>query len=97
MEELELKKALEEIRKNAKERKFEQTIELIVNLKKYDVKKNPINTFVTLPNKIKDKKIAGFIESKSDLVDAIPKANFPLYKDKKKVKNLVKKYATKKW
>jgi len=92
MAELEINKALEEIRKNSKERKFDQSVELIVNLKKYDVKKNPINVFVNLPNKIKDKKICGFIESKSDLVDVIPKASFPIYKDKKKVKNLVKKY-----
>lgn len=92
MAELEIDKALEEIRKNAKERKFEQTVELIVNLKKFDTKKNSINTFINLPNKIKDKIICGFIDGKSELIDVIPKANFPLYKDKKKIKNLVKKY-----
>ncbi len=89
---LKLEKALIEIRKNAKERKFDQSIDLIVNLKKFDVKKTQINIYASLPNKIKDKKVCGFIESKNDAIDTIPKKNFPLYKDKKKVKKLVAKY-----
>ena len=90
-EALKLDKALEELRKS-KERKFDQTIELIVNLKKFDIKKNSINTFIILPNKIKDKKICGFIEIKNELIDTIPKGAFPKYKDKKELKKLVKKY-----
>ena len=90
-ETLKLDKALEELRKS-KERKFDQTIELIVNLKKFDIKKNSINTFIIMPNKIKDKKICGFIEIKSELIDTIPKGAFPKYKDKKELKKLVKKY-----
>lgn len=91
MESVKLEKALEELRKN-KERKFDQTIELIVNLKKFDIKRNSINIFIPLPNKIKDKKICGFIESKSDVIDTIPKGAFPKYKDKKALKKLVKNY-----
>jgi len=34
-----LKKALEELRKENEKRKFEQTVELIVNLKGFDIKK----------------------------------------------------------
>jgi len=88
---MELKKALEELRKG-KERKFNQSIDLIINLKKFDVKKTQINTFTSLPHQIKEKKICGFIEGKSDLIDTISKTNFSLYKDKKKLKKLVKKY-----
>ena len=47
-----LKKALEELRKN-EERKFNQTVDLIVNLQKFDVKKNSINIFLRVPHKIK--------------------------------------------
>jgi len=94
METMKLDKAIEELRKQTKEkeRKFNQTVDLIVNLRKFDIKKTQINTFVNLPHKIKDKKVCGFIESKSELIDTISKKNFPLYKDKKKVKKLVKKY-----
>jgi len=92
MESLKLEKAIEQIKKLPKERKFDQTVELIVNLKKFDVKKNQINTFVSLPHKMKDKKVCGFIEDKSDLVDVISKKNFIAYKDKKKLKQLIKKY-----
>jgi large subunit ribosomal protein L1 len=88
---MELKKALEEIRRG-EERKFEQSIDLIVNLRKFDIKKNSINTFIILPHKIKDKKICGFLETKTNLIDIIPKANFIGYKDKKSIKKLVKKY-----
>lgn len=91
---MDIQKALEEIRKqNAeKEVKFDQSVDLIVNLRKIDIRKNQINLLVNLPHKIKDKKICGFIEGKTSLVDTIPKAKFIGYKDKKKVKKLVKKY-----
>src|SRR3989338_8511033 len=87
----ELKKAIEELRKNEK-RKFDQSIDLIVNLRKYDHKKNPINIFAPLPYKIKEKHVCGFVELKTEAINTIPKSNFILYKDKKSVKNLVKKY-----
>ena len=37
-----LEKALIELRKS-EERKFNQTVDLIINLQKYDLKKNPVN------------------------------------------------------
>lgn len=89
---IKLEKALESIRTEEDKRKFEQSIDLIINLRKYDVKKAPINLFVTLPHKIKDKKVCGFIELKTNLIDTIPKAGFGKYKDKKELKNLVKNY-----
>ena len=91
METLKLEKALEEIRKG-KERKFDQSVELIVNLKKFDVKKTQINFFANLPHKIKEKKICGFMDAKTNLIDTIPKANFIGYKEKKQLKQLVAKY-----
>ena len=91
MEEKKLEEALDEIRKT-KERKFDQTVELIINLKKFDIKRYSVNTFITLPNKIKDKKTCGFLEMHTDLIDTIPKAAFLKYKDKKELKKLVKKY-----
>ena len=83
--------ALLEIRKQDK-RKFEQSIDLIINLRKFDVKKNTINLFVTLPYIIKEKKVCGFIELKTNLINTISKAEFPKYNDKKKLKKLVKDY-----
>jgi ribosomal protein L1 len=50
-----LKQALEELRKD-KERKFDQSVDLIINLQKFDTKKEQVNTFVSVPHKIKDKK-----------------------------------------
>ena len=86
-----LKLALVELRKN-EPRKFKQTVDLIVNLQKYSIKKNPINLFVNVPHKTKNKKIAGFFEAKSDFVDTIIPNSFKKYSDKKALKNLVKKY-----
>ena len=93
MEELEqeLKQALEELRKQ-KERKFNQTVDLIINLQKYSFKKHPINLFITIPHKAKEKKIAAFLEAESPLIDTILLSDFKKYSDKKKLKNLVKKY-----
>jgi len=86
-----LKKALEELRKTDK-RKFVQTVDLIVNLQKFDVKKNSVNVFISVPHKIKDKKVCAFLEVKSDKVETITKEEFKKYSDKKELKKLSKKF-----
>ena len=86
-----LQKALSELRKG-KERKFDQTVDLIVNLQKFDLKKTSVNLFVNVPHKIKDKKIAGFLDSDNKNVDTITPDQFKKYNDKKALKKLVKKY-----
>lgn len=86
-----LKKALTELRKE-KARKFDQTVDLIINLQKFDAKKSSINLFVSIPHKIKDKKIAAFLESKNSDVDTITLAEFKKYEAKKILKKLVGSY-----
>jgi len=86
-----LKEALIELRKT-KERKFNQTVDLIINLQKYDVKKNPLNLFVNVPYKTKEKNIAGFLEVESKFIDTITENDFKKYNDKNKLKHLVNKY-----
>jgi len=86
-----LKQALVELRKG-KERKFDQSVDLIINLQKFDIKKNQVNLFVSVPHKIKDKKIAGFLETKNINVETITKEEFKKYSDKKELKRLVKKF-----
>ena len=86
-----LKLALAELRKS-EERKFDQTVDLIVNLQKFDNKKTPLNLFINLPHKIKDKRIAGFLESKHNSIETITKNDFKKYSDKKEMKKLVKRF-----
>lgn len=89
----ELQKALAELRKDPDaNRKFEQTVDLIINLQKFDVKKTPLNTFISVPHKIKDKKVAGFLEAKNSQVDTILPEEFKRYSDKKEIKKLVRNY-----
>jgi len=86
-------KKLREIEdKRENKRKFDQTIDLIVNLKEFEVKKHGFNVFVQLPHKAKEKKIAGFFEKDSKLVDVIKKDDFGKYKEKKDIKKLIKSY-----
>ncbi len=85
------KQALDNLRKE-KQRKFDQTIDLIINLQKFNLKKEQINLIITLPHKIKNKKVAGFLEVKSNYIDTITPAEFKKYSDKKELKKLVKKY-----
>ncbi len=87
-----LGKALVELRKDTKERKFNQSVDLIINLRKFDPKRNSLNLFVQVPFKVKDKKIAAFLESKNDNVDTISAEEFRKYSDKKEVEKLVKNY-----
>jgi len=86
--ELELKKALTELRA-IKERKFDQTVDLIVNLQKFDIKKSNVNIFVSVPNKVKDKKIAGFLEVKNKDIETITPDEFKKYTNKAQLKSLV--------
>lgn len=88
---MELKKALEELRKLEK-KKFDQSIDLIVNLKGIDAKKESISTIVLIPHKIKEKKVCGFFNEKNNLVDTVTKLDFPKYKDKKALKKLAKEF-----
>ncbi len=93
MEEFEnqIKEALNELKKT-KQRKFNQTLDLIVNLQKIDLKKTNINFFSNLPHKIKDKKIAGFLEVKNERIDTITPEEFKKYSDKKTIKKFVQSY-----
>lgn len=89
-------KALETLRKIGSEKKdkikFNQSIDLLINLKSFDITKNPINILVTIPHKVKEKKLAAFLERKSPLLDTITKTEFDAFKDKKKLKQLVNEY-----
>jgi large subunit ribosomal protein L1 len=87
----ELKKALSELRKG-KERKFDQTVDLIINLQKFDLKKNQINLFISVPFRIKEKKICAFFEIKNKDIETITPEQFKRYSDKKALKKLVKNF-----
>ncbi len=89
-------KGLQQIRKLEQENRkpcgFEQTVDLIINLRDFDLKRTPLNFLVALPHKIREKKIAGFLEKKSGAIDTITKAEFDDFKDKKRLKRLIKEY-----
>jgi len=90
MENMELKQALEVLGKE-KKRKFVQSVDLIVNLQNYDVRKEALNTFVKLPNSNK-KKIAAFLTKRTPLIDTITELEFKKYKEEKEMKKLAKEY-----
>ena len=80
--------ALKELRAEGK-RNFEQTADLIINLKKFDVRKESVNISVPLPHKFRDYKIAAFLENKSSVIDTIKKDELRKLTDKKAIKNLL--------
>ncbi|MBU1129635.1 MAG: hypothetical protein KJ949_03330 [Nanoarchaeota archaeon] len=86
-----LKIALTELRKE-KPRKFNQTVDLIINLQKFDVKRSSVNFVITVPHKIKEKKIAGFLETKNKSIETITADEFKKYSDKKLLKKLIDKF-----
>jgi len=98
MDKEQIKKALEEVKKQPK-RKFTQSYDLVINLKNFVVKQNPLDFFVTLPfSKGKKIKIAAFVDQ--HLADqaqkycdlAIRETGFDKYADKKTGKKLAKEY-----
>ena len=87
---MEIKAALAELR-NEKERKFDQTLDLVMNLKNFDVRKEALNTFVEVPHG-SEKKLAAFFQKRSKLIDTITEEDFTKYKEMKDIKKLAKKY-----
>lgn len=90
VKELSVVDAVKELRDD-KKRKFVQTVDLIINLKDFDVRKQGINTFIKVPNPT-EKKIGAFLSKRSKIVDTITKEDFSKYKESKDIKKLAKKY-----
>lgn len=88
---MELKQALDALRKTEK-RNFEQGVDLVINLKDIDVKKDNISVIAALPHRVRDKKVCAFLTTKSELVASVTQPEFAKYKDKKELKRLVKEY-----
>lgn len=87
---MEIKAALVELRKE-KKRKFTQTVDLVMNLKNFDVRKEALNTFIEVPHG-REKKLAAFFAKRSKLIDTITEEDFVKYKEMKDIKKLAKKY-----
>jgi large subunit ribosomal protein L1 len=83
--------ALAELRKNEK-RKFSQSVDLIINLKNFDIKRENVSLFVNLPFKSREVKVGAFLNTKSKIVDTITKPEFDQYKGKKEAKKLTKSH-----
>jgi large subunit ribosomal protein L1 len=58
---------IKELRKITKKRKFDQTVDLIVNLKDFDARRESVSVLISLPNLPKKKKICAFFENPSIL------------------------------
>jgi large subunit ribosomal protein L1 len=84
-------KGLEELRKE-KKKNFDQSVDLLINLKEFDIKKDSVNLFLALPHKIREISVAAFLNKKSPVVTTIIKEEFDRYKDKKKAKAVSKSY-----
>lgn len=91
MDKQEILEAIKSLRENNK-RKFSQSVDLIVNLRNFDIKKETVNLFLNMPHKIREAKLGAFFEKKSSFIDTITKAEFDSYKEKKKIKHLIKDY-----
>jgi len=83
---------LKKLRKESEKRGFDQSVDLIINLADLDIRKTSINLFLSLPHKVKERKICAFLEKKSGAVDKIiTKAEISSL-DKKEIKKLAKEY-----
>lgn len=101
MDKKQILETIKQVRENSEKRKFSQSIDLVINLKQYDLKKNGmIDKFIVLPHtKGKQLKICGLVDkdmadiAKGAFAGVVPKDEFDSYKDnKKKIKKLVDSY-----
>lgn len=63
--------SIQELRKKNKKRNFNQTLDLIINLKDFDYRRETVNTFTVLPKIAKKRKICAFFENPSGIVDYV--------------------------
>ena len=83
---------IKELRKISIKRKFDQTVDLIINLKDFDVKRESVNLLVMLPYVAKKKKICAFFETASIIPTyAITKKEIERL-DEKGIKEFAKDY-----
>lgn len=94
-----LSKALEKLRKGSKKRKFNQAVDLVINFKNIDLKKNPIDQFIVLSHEFSKKiKVAAvvdddFIKKNEETVDkVISKSELEKLKDNKVIKKLGREF-----
>lgn len=96
MKKEEIIKALERLKKNSKKRNFKQKVDLVINLKNIDVKKDNVDNFIVLPFSSKINKVCGIVdeellkEAKGSCDEVISKTEIAKYRDKKMVKKLAK-------
>jgi len=98
MDKVQVKKALQELNKLPK-RKFLQSYDLVINLKNFEIKQNPLDFFTTLHfSSGKKIKVAAFVdqllrEQAGKFCDfVIEEKDFPNYADKKAAKKLADSY-----
>ncbi len=98
MEKEQVQKAITELKTHPK-RNFNQSYDLVINLKNFDTKTNPLDFFVTLPfsfgKQIKvvcfcDQQLAENAQKNCELV--IKDTEFDKYKDKKVMKKMAEDY-----
>lgn len=89
-EENKLQEAFKELRKE-KKRKFVQSVDLVVNLHYYDVRKEALNTFLKVPHP-SEKKVCAFLTKKIKTIPCLTEDDFVKYKDKKDIKKLANSF-----
>lgn len=84
--------AIDEAKKQRK-RNFNQSIDLIINLCNFDVRKDSLNTFVQLPFQASERKICAFLDKPSKIFDfCIAKTDLDKWQEKKQIKKLARDY-----
>jgi len=92
MEKEKILEAIKKIKQESKERKFDESLDLIINLKSFDIKRDNINVLITFPNPIRKPKVMGLLNKKSSVIDFILKEDFDKYINKRTMKKLIKDY-----
>jgi len=95
----EIKKTVENLRKVTKKRNFSQAVDLIINVKNVDIKKTPIDQFITLPHTFTKKpKVCAildddFVKKAQQIADhVVSKSELERISNAREIKKLGKNY-----
>jgi len=92
MEKIKVLEAIKKLKQEAEERKFDESLDLIINLKSFDAKRENVNVMITLPHPIRKPRVFGLFNKRSAVIDFILKEDFDKYTDKKIMKKLIESH-----
>lgn len=87
-------KAIKELISKSEKRKFEQSVDLIINLKDFDIKKDNVNLIISMPHLPRNSRVLAFLDNPNPAFDRVVTKREMDSLDLKQMKKIIDGYDT---